>query len=58
MLEREHGWEVVGESGSAQEVTRRIPALRPHVALLAGRLEDGSGIDVCRDVRSLPPSRP
>src|SRR3712207_3629375 len=48
--------EVVGESGSAQEATRRIPALRPDVAILDGRLPDGSGIDVCRDVRAIDPS--
>jgi two-component system, NarL family, response regulator DevR len=47
---------VVGESGSAREATARIPALRPHVAVLDGRLPDGSGIDVCRDVRSVDPS--
>src|SRR5215216_5348531 len=45
--------EVVGESGSAQEATRRIPALRPDVAVLDARLPDGSGIDVCRDVRAV-----
>lgn len=47
---------VVGESGSAVEATHRIPALRPHVAVLDGRLPDGSGVDVCRDVRSVDPS--
>ena len=44
--------EVVGESGSAQEAARRIPALRPDVAVLDARLPDGNGIDVCRDVRA------
>ncbi len=48
--------EVVGESGLAQEATRRIPALRPDVAILDGRLPDGSGIDVCRDVRAVDPT--
>jgi DNA-binding NarL/FixJ family response regulator len=48
--------EIVGESGSAQEATRRIPALRPDVAILDGRLPDGSGIDVCRDIRAVDPS--
>ena len=48
--------EVVGESGLAQEATARIPALRPDVAVLDARLPDGSGIDVCRDVRSVDPS--
>ncbi|GIJ24574.1 response regulator [Micromonospora lutea] len=45
--------EVVGESGSAQEAARRIPALRPDVAILDARLPDGNGIDVCRDVRAV-----
>ena len=46
---------VVGESGSAAEATRRIAAVRPDVAILDGRLPDGSGIDVCREVRSRNP---
>lgn len=48
--------EVVGESGSAQEAARRIPALRPDVAILDARLLDGNGIDVCRDVRAMDSS--
>jgi DNA-binding NarL/FixJ family response regulator len=56
LLEREGDIEVVGESSSAEEAARRIPALRPHVAVLDARLPDGSGIDVCRDVRSVDPS--
>jgi len=56
LLESEGDIVVVGESGLAEEATRRIPALRPDVAILDGRLPDGSGIDVCRDVRSVDPS--
>jgi DNA-binding NarL/FixJ family response regulator len=56
LLERAGDIVVVGESGSAQEATRRIPALRPDVAILDGRLPDGSGVDVCRDVRSVDPT--
>ena len=48
--------EVVGESGSAKDAEARIPALRPHVALLDGRLNDGSGVEVCRSIRSVDPS--
>ncbi|WBB81707.1 response regulator transcription factor [Micromonospora sp. WMMD882] len=48
--------EVVGESGSAPEAARRIPALRPDVAILDARLPDGNGIDVCRDVRAVDSS--
>ena len=54
LLEGE-GFVVVGESGSAAEATRRIPALKPDIAILDGRLPDGTGIEVCRDVRSLDP---
>jgi two-component system response regulator DevR len=56
LLEREGDLEVVGESGSAVEAAHRIPALRPDVAVLDARLPDGSGIDVCRDVRSVDPT--
>jgi len=56
LLESDGDIEVVGESGLAQEATARIPALRPDVAVLDGRLPDGSGIDVCRDVRSVDPT--
>ncbi len=50
------GFEVVGMSGSAEEAARRIPALHPDVAVLDARLPDGTGIEVCRDVRSVDPS--
>lgn len=43
---------VVGEAATAAEALRRIPAVKPDVALLDVRLPDGSGIDVCRDIRS------
>jgi DNA-binding NarL/FixJ family response regulator len=56
LLEQDGDIEVVGESGLAQEAIRRIPALRPDVAVLDGRLPDGSGIDVCREIRSQDPS--
>ncbi len=56
LLESEGDVEIVGESGTAAEATARIPALRPDVAVLDARLPDGSGIDVCRDVRSVDPS--
>jgi DNA-binding NarL/FixJ family response regulator len=56
LLEQEPDIVIVGESGLAQEAEARIPALRPDVAVLDGRLPDGSGIDVCRSVRSIDPS--
>ena len=48
--------EVIGESGSAVDASSRIPALRPDVAVLDARLPDGSGIEVCRTVRSVDPT--
>jgi len=56
LLEGAGGIEVVGESGSAVEATARIPATKPNVAVLDARLPDGSGIEVCRNVRSVDDS--
>ena len=56
LLESEGDIKVIGESSLAVEAAARIPALRPQVALLDGRLSDGSGIEVCRQVRSVDPS--
>jgi two-component system response regulator DevR len=55
MLEASGDIEVVGESGSAVEATHRIPAIRPDVSVLDARLPDGSGIEVCRAIRSVDP---
>ena len=55
LLDSEPGIEVVGESGTAGEGAVRIAALRPRVAIVDGRLPDGSGIEVCRQVRSAEP---
>jgi DNA-binding NarL/FixJ family response regulator len=56
LLESSGDIEVVGESGSAEDATHRIPALRPDVAVLDARLPDGSGIEVCRSIRSVDPT--
>ncbi len=53
LLEAEDDMEVVGEAGTAAEAIDRIAALSPQVAVLDVRLPDGSGVEVCRDVRSL-----
>ncbi|WP_229052729.1 response regulator transcription factor [Aeromicrobium sp. Leaf350] len=50
------GLDVVGDAGTAAEAIPAILKLKPDVAVLDGRLPDGSGIDVCRDVRSADPS--
>jgi two-component system response regulator DevR len=56
LLESSGDIEIVGESGSAVEAASRIPALLPDVAVLDGRLPDGSGVEVCREIRSIDPS--
>ncbi len=55
LLSLEADMEVVGEAGSATDALHRIPASRPDVAVLDVRLPDGTGIEVCRDARSMLP---
>lgn len=50
-----HGLVVVGESGTVGNALVRIPELSPDVAILDVRLQDGSGIDLCRELRPLAP---
>ncbi|MEW1892014.1 response regulator [Streptomyces sp. NPDC048567] len=52
LLAMEDDIEVVGEAGTAADALVRIPAVRPDVAVLDVRLPDGSGVEVCREIRS------
>jgi two-component system response regulator DevR len=52
LLDSEPGITMVGGSGLVADALRDIRALRPDIALLDVRLPDGSGIEVCRQVRS------
>lgn len=52
LLAVESDIEVVGEASSVAEAMVRIPATQPDVAVLDVRLPDGSGVEVCRDIRS------
>jgi two-component system, NarL family, response regulator DevR len=56
LLEEEPDIEVVGEAGTAAEAVPQILALKPDVAILDGRLPDGHGIEVCREVRAADPA--
>jgi DNA-binding NarL/FixJ family response regulator len=56
LLTQDGDIEIVGEAASAAEAIHRIPTLRPDVAILDARLPDGTGIDVCRQVRAVDPN--
>ncbi|GAA3030283.1 response regulator [Actinokineospora globicatena] len=51
----EPGIEVVGEAASVAEALVRVPAANPDVAVLDVRLPDGTGVELCRDLRSALP---
>lgn len=55
LLESDDEIRVVGEASTVSEALSRIPLARPDVAILDVLLEDGNGIEVCRDVRSTMP---
>ncbi|MEW2576525.1 response regulator transcription factor [Streptomyces syringium] len=62
LLEAEHDIEVVGEAANGREALSRVPATRPHVAILDVRLGepgaeggDHEGIEVCRELRAMMP---
>lgn len=55
LLGDEADLEVVGEAATAAEALEGIPAARPDLTLLDLNLPDGSGIEVCRELRSRDP---
>jgi two-component system response regulator DevR len=54
MLDDTGDVEVVAEAGSVAEAITRAGATRPDVAVVDVQLPDGSGVDLCRELRSLP----
>jgi two-component system response regulator DevR len=55
LVDAERDLEVVGEAGDVRQGLARIAATLPDVAVLDMRLPDGSGIDLCREIRSRHP---
>jgi two-component system, NarL family, response regulator DevR len=55
LLEAEGDIEVVGEAATQQTAVDRVHALDPDVAVLDVRLEEGNGVEACRDIRSRHP---
>lgn len=56
LLATDESIEVIGQSGSATVALREILALRPDVAILDANLADGTGVDICREMRSVDPN--
>ena len=55
LLEAEGDIEVVGEAATQQTAVDRVHALDPDVAVLDVRLEEGNGVEACREIRSRHP---
>jgi DNA-binding NarL/FixJ family response regulator len=55
-FERDPGFEVVGEAGSAAEAESMVEALSPDVVIMDVRLPDASGLDVTRALRAKHPT--
>lgn len=56
LLDSDPGIEIVGEAATAAQARSRILAIKPDVAILDVRLPDGSGVDVCREIRAADPT--
>ena len=55
ILEPEGDLEVVGEAASATEAVQKVARLGPHVVLMDVRMEEVSGIEACRLIKSAHP---
>lgn len=55
LINAERDLEVVGESATLGQTLARVSATNPDVVVLDVRLPDGSGIDLCRTIRSAHP---
>jgi len=56
LINAEDDLNVVGDAGNMHDALRQILELQPDIAVLDVRLPDGSGIELCREVRSIAPN--
>jgi DNA-binding NarL/FixJ family response regulator len=56
LIDTEEDLSVVGQAGDVQEALLTLAAITADVAVLDVRLPDGSGIELCREIRSLYPN--
>lgn len=54
-FDRDPGFDVVGEAGTANDGVRKASALQPNVVIMDLRLPDGSGLDATRKIRKNHP---
>lgn len=55
LLESTDDIEIVGEATTITDARRLIPDLHPRVVIMDTDLPDGSGVDLCRELRALSP---
>ena len=55
LIDTEEDLSVVGQAGDVQESLLTLASITADVAVLDVRLPDGSGIELCREIRSLYP---
>ncbi|MGH2354245.1 MAG: response regulator, partial [Chloroflexota bacterium] len=55
IFDRIEGFFVVGEAGTAAEAMAAVRRWQPDVVVMDARLSDGSGIEVCREIRAEHP---
>jgi DNA-binding NarL/FixJ family response regulator len=55
LVEAEMGLEICGKTGSAPEARQEIPEMEPDLAIIDLSLEEGSGLEVVKDLQNLCP---
>lgn len=56
LIESDETITVIGQAGDATTALREILELRPDVVILDNHLPDGTGVDVCREMRAVDPT--